>query len=67
MSTFSDVVCWSCPSELRLIAFNNCSLSIVGVVRLPLLTMGSYIQWLLDLSLTLRAPFAASSSILPDQ
>jgi len=61
MSTFSDVVCWSCPSELRLIAFNNCSLSFVWVVRLPLLTIGSYIQWLFDLSL--RAPFAASSSI----
>ena len=56
MSTFSDVVCWSCSSELRLIAFSN------WVVRLPfLLTIGSYIQWLLDLSL--RAPFAASSSI----
>ena len=61
MSTFSDVVCWSCPSELRLIAFNNCLLSFVWVVRLPLLTIGSYIQWLFDLSL--RAPFTASSSI----
>ena len=62
MSTFSDVVCCSCPSELRLIAFSNCSSSFVWVVRLPfLLTISSYIQWLLDFSL--RAPFAASSSI----
>ena len=63
MSTFNDVVCWSCPSELRLIAFSNCSLSFVWVVKLPFLfTIGSYyIHWLLDLSL--RAPFAASSSI----
>ena len=33
----------------------------MGGYRLPLLTIGSYIQWLLDLSL--RAPYAASCSI----